>query len=366
MLSIYRSMKRKIFILIGTRPNFIKVTRFKELSAKYNFEITIIHTGQHFDENMAEVFFKQFNLKPDYFLNVGGMSPVSQIGYILTKFEQLILEIGRPDFIMVPGDVNSTLAGALVANKMGIKLIHLESGLRSRDLEMPEEHNRIITDSLADYCFVTENSGIENLVKEESKAEFLLVGNTMIDTLVKLDPIIQKCKILEDLEVAPNDYFLATFHRPSNVDDSGKLTKLVSLIEWLSSFKTVVLPLHPRSRKRLKELGKISALENSSKIKLIEPIGYIEFQKLIKESILVITDSGGIQEETTYRQIPCLTLRENTERPITITKGTNTLVKFEKESIEPLIQSILMGTYKKGEIPEYWDGQTTDRILNYL
>jgi UDP-N-acetylglucosamine 2-epimerase (non-hydrolysing) len=359
-------MKRKIYILIGTRPNFIKVTRFKELASRYNFEIIIIHTGQHFDKNMAEVFFNQFDLKPDYFLDVGGLSPVSQIGFILTKFENLILEIGRPDYIMVPGDVNSTLAGALVANKMGIRLIHLESGLRSADMKMPEEHNRIITDSLADYCFVTEESGIVNLTKEENKAEIHLVGNTMIDTLVKLSDKIEACEILESLKLKAKTYFLATFHRPSNVDEDHKLNDLVDLITWLSTMKTVVLPVHPRTRKRLNDVKRLSELEKADNIILIDPLGYIEFQKLIKDSILVITDSGGIQEETTFRQIPCLTLRENTERPVTITKGTNTLVNFDKNEIEPHVQSILSGEYKKGEIPPYWDGQTTARILALL
>jgi UDP-N-acetylglucosamine 2-epimerase (non-hydrolysing) len=359
-------MNKKIYILVGTRPNFIKVTRFKELAESFNKEVSIIHTGQHFDENMANVFFKQFELAPDYFLEVGGLTPTAQIGQIILKLEELFEKIGKPDYLIVPGDVNSTLAGAIAANKMGIKLVHLESGLRSRDQLMPEEHNRILTDYMADICFVTEQSGIDNLQAEKSLSEVHFVGNTMIDTLVKFEPKINECSILSDLKLTPKNYILATFHRPSNVDETAKLKNLTEIILGIAQFQTLVVPMHPRTLKMLKEYGLLKVLEECDNLIMTQPLGYFEFQKLIKESSLVLTDSGGIQEETTYRQVPCLTVRENTERPITITEGTNTLVKFEMEDIQMYLQQIFAGTYKKGAIPKYWDGKTTERILAVL
>lgn len=359
-------MVKKIYILVGTRPNFIKVTRFKALAELHNMEVKLIHTGQHFDRNMADVFFSQFNLVPDYFLNIGGLTAVQQIGEIILRLEKLIDEIGKPDYFIVPGDVNSTLAGAIFANKTGIKLVHLESGLRSNDRLMPEEHNRILTDNLADICFVTEQSGIDNLTNENSTAQVHLVGNTMIDTLVHFETQINESPILEELKLSPKEFILATFHRPSNVDGKIQLTKLVELMEWLTTFKKVVLPIHPRTKSKLVEFGLFDRLHRSDKIVLTEPLGYFSFQRLIKDSFAVITDSGGIQEETTYRQVPCLTLRENTERPITLTKGTNTLVTFDLKQIGELMDQILNGTYKVGVIPELWDGNTTERILRIL
>lgn len=357
---------KKLYILIGTRPNFIKVTRFKELADKYSFDVKIIHTGQHFDDNMANVFFDQFDLRPDYFLNVGGMSPNSQVGQIMLKLEELFQDIGKPDFFMVPGDVNSTLAGAVAANKLGVPLIHLESGLRSFDKKMPEEHNRIVADNLSNYCMVTESSGLKNIEDENIQAKAFLVGNTMIDTLVKFEPKIEQSSVLEDLSLRDEKFILCTFHRPSNVDAKEQLLKLSDLLNSLATRMKVVIPLHPRTRKMLEEYDLMSSLENNNQLIISEPIGYFEFQKLIKYSQVVITDSGGIQEETTYRQVPCLTVRENTERPITITEGTNTLVKFEKEEILSFIEKILSNNYKSGSIPKYWDGHTTERIYQTL
>ncbi len=352
--------------MVGTRPNFIKVTRFKELAHRYGKEIKIIHTGQHFDENMANVFFKQFALEPDYFLGVGGLTPNSQIGEIILRLEKLFVEKGKPDYFIVPGDVNSTLAGAIAANKMGVKLVHLESGLRSRDQIMPEEHNRILTDYLADVCFVTEQSGLDNLASEESLSEVHYVGNTMIDTLVHFEPKIEASPVLDDLKVSPQAYILATFHRPSNVDTKEKLEKLLAILKTITGYQTLVLPLHPRTQKMFKEFELYEELCNLENIILTGPLGYFEFQKLIKYSKVVITDSGGIQEETTYRQVPCLTLRENTERPITITEGTNTLVQFTPEDIANYLKKVFSGDYKTGNIPKFWDGKATERILSIL
>ncbi|MCT4581209.1 MAG: UDP-N-acetylglucosamine 2-epimerase (non-hydrolyzing) [Flavobacteriales bacterium] len=355
-----------IYILVGTRPNFIKVTRFKELAEKYGKTVKIIHTGQHFDENMANVFFKQFELEPDYFLEVGGLSPNSQIGEIILRLEKLFETIGRPDYFMVPGDVNSTLAGAIAANKMGIKLVHLESGLRSKDQLMPEEHNRILTDYLADVCFVTEQSGLDNLEAEESLSKVHYVGNTMIDTLVHFEPKIEASTILEELQMVNQNYVLATFHRPSNVDTKEKLEKLLEILKTITSYQKLILPLHPRTLKMFKTFDLYEQLGKLENLVLTTPLGYFEFQKLIKYSKLVITDSGGIQEETTYRQVPCLTLRENTERPITITEGTNTLVKFTSKDIAHYLQEVLSGSYKRGSVPKYWDGKASERILSIL
>ena len=359
-------MKKKIYILAGTRPNFIKVTRFKDLAEENNKEVSIIHTGQHYDNNMANVFFQQFKLEPDYFLEIGGLTPVSQIAQIILKLEELFSKIGKPDYFVVPGDVNSTLAGAIAANKMGVKLVHLESGLRSRDKLMPEEHNRILTDNISNICMVTEPSGIKNLKDEDSNAEVHYVGNTMIDTLVYFEPKIDESDILDSLKVSSGEYVLATFHRPSNVDTKEKLEKLLSIIKTIVEYKKLVLPLHPRTLKMFKEFGLYELLTGIDNLILTAPLGYFEFQKLIKESIVVITDSGGIQEETTYRQVPCLTLRENTERPVTITKGTNTLVEFNVDDVKKYLEQIFLGTYKKGEIPQHWDGKATERILSIL
>ncbi len=357
--------KKKIYILVGTRPNFIKVTRFKDLAGD-DFDIQIIHTGQHFDANMADVFFQQLNLQPDYFLEVGGMSPTSQIGEIILRLEELIQKIGKPNVLIVPGDVNSTLAGAIVANKMGIKLAHLESGLRSEDARMPEEHNRILTDYLANICFVTEPSGLKNLKAEKNDAIVHYVGNTMIDTLVHFEPNIEASPILENLSVTPNEYVLVTFHRPSNVDNVENLSKVVQLLTELSELLPIVLPLHPRTLNKLKEHNLLHLIEDNRRIVLSPPMGYFEFQKLIKYSKAVITDSGGIQEETTFRQVPCLTVRENTERPVTIALGTNTLVRLENTEIMGKLQEIINGGYKKGTIPKFWDGKATERILALL
>jgi UDP-N-acetylglucosamine 2-epimerase (non-hydrolysing) len=356
----------KLYILVGTRPNFIKVTRFKELAPKYDFEVKIIHTGQHYDQNMANVFFDQFELRPDYFLEVGGMTPNTQVGQIILKLEELFESIGKPDYFVVPGDVNSTLAGAIAANKLGVQLIHLESGLRSFDREMPEEHNRIIADNLSDICYVTEDSGMENLKKEQINAQVKLVGNTMIDTLVKFEDSIEQSRAIERFELRKGEFVLCTFHRPSNVDTDQQLVKLVELLENLTSLQKVVLPIHPRTLKMLNEHNLNPRLEALNNLVLTEPLGYFEFQNLIKNASVVITDSGGIQEETTYRQIPCLTVRENTERPITIDMGTNTLVEFDIQAILEYVNQIFNGQYKTGEIPEFWDGNTTERIFEHL
>lgn len=355
-----------IYILIGTRPNFIKVTRFKSLAKKKGKKITLIHTGQHYDDDMANVFFEQFNLRPDYFLNIGGETANTQIANILLKLEELFNKIGKPDLLIVPGDVNSTLAGAIAANKMGVKLAHLESGLRSFDKKMPEEINRIAVDNISDICFVTEPSGKLNLEKEKISARIEYVGNTMIDTLVYFEKEIDKSSVLEELNINNQKFILMTFHRPSNVDSKNSLDNLLNLFRILAQQSLLVFPLHPRTKKNMEHYGLLTSLKEIDNLIITQPLGYFEFQKLIKHSTVVITDSGGIQEETTYRQVPCLTIRNNTERPVTLVEGTNTLVGFDIEEIVTMISLVLKGDYKKGNVPKLWDGNATERILNSL
>lgn len=356
-----------ILIIIGTRPNFIKVTQFKSVVNKHysNVNLKIVHTGQHYDEKMANIFFDQFELRPDYFLNIAPASPVKQIAEIMVSLEELVDNTFSPDLMIVPGDVNSTLAAALVANKKGIKLAHIESGLRSFDRDMPEEWNRLLVDEMADYYFVTEESGLKYLHEEKKKGKVFFVGNTMIDTMVGFEKQIQSSKVLTQLNIN-KDFVLLTVHRPSNVDTEQGVKTMISLLSYLNQKIKVVFPIHPRTRSRITSFGyeeEFSKLEN---IILTEPLGYFDFQKLIATCKMVLTDSGGIQEETTFRGKPCLTLRENTERPITITKGTNTLVPFEFEILQKYINQILEGSYKTGEVPELWDGKATERILEII
>jgi UDP-N-acetylglucosamine 2-epimerase (non-hydrolysing) len=361
-------MKKNILVIIGTRPNFIKVTRFNEVAANYtNINLKIVHTGQHYDATMADVFFKQFNLTPDYFLNVGAGSPNFQIADIMLKLEELITTKFKPDLILVVGDVNSTLAGALTANKLNIKLAHVESGLRSFDETMPEEINRILTDKLCDLFFVTEQSGIENLKKEgiqNNKIKF--VGNSMIDTLVKFSDKIEQSDILAKYNLEPKQYVLATLHRPATVDFEAGLKKLIELFENVTKKYKAVFPIHPRTVSNLKKFGLYQQLIENKNLITTEPLDYFAFQKLIKHSKFIVTDSGGIQEESTFLQVPCLTLRNNTERPVTCTIGTNTLVKFDISEISKLVSEIENDTYKNGKIPDLWDGKATERIFTEL
>ncbi|MES2567391.1 MAG: UDP-N-acetylglucosamine 2-epimerase (non-hydrolyzing) [Bacteroidota bacterium] len=358
-----------IHILIGTRPNFIKVTQFKTLAEKYypHFKISIIHTGQHYDEKMADIFFRQFNLEPDYYLNIAPASANKQVAEIMVKLEDLNKRIGQPDILLVPGDVNSTLAGALFANKSNIKLGHIEAGLRSFDRTMPEELNRLIVDELSDFFFVTEPSGLEHLQNEgKEKKNIYYVGNTMIDTMVRFEKEIESSSILEDLKINDQDFVLMTMHRPATVDVKEELKKLISLIEYITKKYKVVFPIHPRTIKNTKEFNLYDRISSNSNLICTDPLDYFAFQKLIKECSFILTDSGGIQEESTFRQKPCLTLRPNTERPITVDEGTNTLLPFDLDLVKKHICEVENGSYKKGAIPKLWDGKSTERILKVL
>ena len=361
--------RKKILVVIGTRPNFIKVTQFRKAASAYpELDLKMVHTGQHFDEKMADVFFKQFGLLPDFFLNISTTASANtQIAEIMIKLEQLIKREFSPDLMMVVGDVNSTMAAAITANKLRIRLAHVESGLRSFDNTMPEEHNRVITDSITDHFLITEQSGWDNLLKEGADEQNLFFsGNTMIDTMVAFDEQIENASILSDLSLTAGHYVLMTMHRPASVDHKEGLLKLLELIRHISGKYHVIFPVHPRTLKNMETFGLKQDFENINGLIFTEPLDYFAFQKLIKYSRFILTDSGGIQEESTFLQIPCLTLRDNTERPVTCSIGTNTLVPFDLETIKSQLAAIENGSYKKGAIPPLWDGRSSERIFKYL
>ena len=337
---------------------------FEQVSA---FKSIIVHTGQHYDERMSEVFFKQLELpEPDIYLGVGSGSHAAQTARIMISFEGAVME-HNPDLILVVGDVNSTVACSLVAAKCQIPIAHVEAGLRSGDRSMPEEINRLVTDSISDYLFVTEQSGIDNLKREGVPDEKVFsVGNVMIDSLVQFREKAMQHSILSDIGVQPKTYVLMTMHRPSNVDTPDQLEKVVETIEKVSTMVPVVLPAHPRTRNRLESFSLLERLEAIPNLTLTGPLGYLEFLNLMDNASAIITDSGGIQEESTYLQIPCLTLRENTERPITITLGSNELHHLNPSTIAGRVDDILSGNYKKGEIPPLWDGNAAQRVSTIL
>jgi UDP-N-acetylglucosamine 2-epimerase (non-hydrolysing) len=360
-------MKKRILAVIGTRPNFIKVTQFRKAVALHpGLELEIIHTGQHFDGKMADVFFEQFGLTPDHFLNIPPGSPNSQIAGIMLGLEKIILE-KKPALMMVVGDVNSTLAASITANKCGIKLAHVESGLRSFDRTMPEEFNRLITDELSDLLFVTEQSGLDHLKKEgKDPSAIHFVGNTMIDTMVAFSSQVDASDILEKMNIAEKKFVLMTMHRPATVDTKEGLEKLLELLQEVTKHYDVVFPVHPRTVNHLKSFDLEKNFRSNSRIKMTEPLDYFSFQKLIKCCKFILTDSGGIQEESTFVQVPCLTLRPNTERPVTVILGSNMLLPFEMDEIRKRISEIENGTFKKGKIPPLWDGKATERIFEIL
>jgi len=358
-------MSNRILIVVGTRPNFIKITRFKKVNEAMGnpFDIRIVHTGQHYDDKMAAIFFEQFELEPDFFLNIPQGTPNNQMAEIMLRLEKVILDF-NPSLVMAVGDVNSTFAAAFTAHKSGVKVAHIESGLRSLDRGMPEEINRLLTDEISDYFFITEQNGIDNLLKEgKSKEQMFFVGNTMIDTLVGFDLKINESKILEQYNLKSQGYALMTMHRPATVDNEEGLTKLTDIIDYITTNYDLVFPIHPRTLGKLTHFGLMERVKANKRLILTDPLDYFAFQKLTADCRFVITDSGGIQEETTFRRVPCLTLRPNTERPSTVWIGTNELVPFTIEIVRQKISEIIEGRYKKGEIPPMWDGKATERIL---
>ncbi len=358
---------KKILSVVGARPNFMKIAPIHRAFKKYKNDINhlICHTGQHYDQKMSKIFFEDLELpKPDFYLNVGSGSHAEQTGNIMIKFEKVLLA-EKPDLVIVVGDVNSTIACCLTASKLHIPTAHVEAGLRSFDKTMPEEINRILTDSMADFLFVSERSGLTNL-KNEGVSENIVyfVGNTMIDSLITFLPKTTSSKILPELSLKPQNFILVTFHRPTNVDDQNNLSSLVNLLNNLSEYRKVIFPIHPRTRKNL-ELYDLLPLIKSN-VMLIDPVGYIDFITLVKNTSLILTDSGGIQEESTFLGIQCVTIRNSTERPVTVELGTNHLAGIEYQNAEQIAIDILDGKLKNGIVPELWDGNTGKRISEII
>jgi UDP-N-acetylglucosamine 2-epimerase (non-hydrolysing) len=370
-------MARTIHLIAAARPNFMKIAPlYHALSREQDLEPVIVHTGQHYDLNMSDAFFQDLRLpEPHIHLGAGSGSHAEQTGRVMIAYEKVVME-QRPDMVVVVGDVNSTIACTLAATKVVYSLsendpvtglnrplvAHLEAGLRSFDRTMPEEVNRLATDVLADLLWTPSPDGDEHLLHEGVAAEKIVrVGNIMIDSLEMMRQHIEATPVYEQHGVSKGDYAVLTLHRPANVDSPDSLKALCDMINYLSNRMPIIFPVHPRTRKNLENTGLIRELADKPAIKLLEPQNYISFMNLIFNCRLAITDSGGLQEETTYLGIPCLTLRPNTERPITITQGTNQLCTLE--DVEEKIDAVLAGNSGNGSVPELWDGRTADRVV---
>lgn len=342
------------------------IARAMELYAD-RIEHAICHTGQHYDYAMSQAFFEDLQLcDPQFYLGVGSGSHAEQTARIMLAFEPVCLQ-WHPDLVIVVGDVNSTIACTLTAVKLGIETAHVEAGLRSFDRTMPEEINRIATDAICDWLFCTEQSGVDNLHREGARTDrVFLVGNTMIDSLLAAMPAIERCRVVEELGLEPRRYAVVTLHRPSNVDDAGQLAMLLEVLAELASTMPVVFPIHPRTRQNILRFGLDRILRSAPQLRLIEPERYIRFIALVRSAALVLTDSGGIQEETTVLGVPCLTLRTTTERPSTIECGTNLLVPPERERIRSAIEQVLAAPPAKHTIPPLWDGHAAERIADII
>jgi UDP-N-acetylglucosamine 2-epimerase (non-hydrolysing) len=364
----------KIMHVVGARPNFMKIAPIIHALASQpdDFEQLLVHTGQHYDANMSQVFFDELALpRPDVNLEVGSGSHAAQTAQVMLRFEPLLLA-HKPDWILVPGDVNSTLACALVACKLGIKVAHVEAGLRSTDRTMPEEINRLLTDQISDLLLTPSPDGNENLLREGiAAAKIHLVGNVMIDTLVKLLPkAAQRWPALAaqfGLSMAEGRYVLVTLHRPSNVDHPATLRAIVGALDEIARTIPVFFPVHPRTRQRMADAG---ILPQNSQLQLAEPLGYLDFLALQTHAALVLTDSGGVQEETTYLGVPCLTARPNTERPVTISQGTNQLVASQRQPLIAAVEQTLARYQQLDRAtlprPALWDGHAAERIRDVL
>jgi UDP-N-acetylglucosamine 2-epimerase (non-hydrolysing) len=357
----------KITLVAGARPNFMKIAPIIHAIKKSNAEngtaidYRLVHTGQHYDKKLSQNFFDDLNIpQPNANLEVGSASHAVQTAKIMIAFEQELLN-HRCDYLLVVGDVNSTMACTLVAKKMGITVIHVEAGLRSYDMEMPEEINRMVTDSIADFFFTTTPEAGYKLVKMGCNPDNIyFVGNVMIDSLIgNLKRLLQPL-VWEEQKLKGGDYYLMTLHRPSNVDEEKSLQELISLLGREADDKPIIFPAHPRTQKQLKAIGL------PDNVIMVEPMRYLEFIYLVKHAFAVLTDSGGIQEETTYLGIPCFTLRENTERPETITLGTNELIGINHDNIIAAFKKLKSGNWKEGKVPLLWDGSTSERIIETL
>jgi len=366
-------LKKKILFVVGARPNFMKVAPVIEAvrsMASERFDAVLVHTGQHYDANMSDVFFTDLEMpRPDHFLGIGSGSHAEQTAKVMIEMEKLLMS-EQPDLVLVAGDVNSTLATAIVAAKAGHTLGHIESGLRSFDRTMPEEINRIVADEFSRFCFVTEQSGMKNLANKgipNDRVSF--VGNTMIDSVVKYLPKAKARfpELAERLGISGSPYSLVTLHRPSNVDERESLVKFVELFEGMASFAPrIVFPVHPRTRKQIESFGLLKRMEANKNLVITDPVGYLEFLALQNGATLVLTDSGGVQEETTVLGVPCITLRENTERPVTVTEGTNELLGLNMANVLEFSKRAFMGKWKHSSIPALWDGHAAERIVNIL
>jgi UDP-N-acetylglucosamine 2-epimerase (non-hydrolysing) len=359
-------LKKRIDIIAGARPNFIKIAsilraiKINSKDIKLNYRL--IHTGQHYDEEMSGSFFKQLDIpKPDCNLGVGSGTQAEQTAQIMIGYEKLLLS-SPSDLCLVVGDVTSTMACAITAQKLGIPVAHVEAGIRSGDWSMPEEINRMVTDSITNYFFTTSKFANENLkTAGVSDDRVFFVGNTMIDTLLANEKRFQKPSFWDDDGLVKNEYFVVTMHRPSNVDGEDNLQGIVNEITKLTRGLPIVFPVHPRTAKVLKNLNNFAP-----KLYLVKPQPYLEFNYLVQNSKAVITDSGGITEETTVLGVPCITLRDSTERPETVTIGTNELIGTDPGNIKPALDRLFAGEWKKGSIPEQWDGKAGERIVSHL
>jgi len=359
--------------VVGARPNFMKMAPLlRALEAHPHVRTTLIHTGQHYDAALSDIFFEELDMRrPDISLEVGSGKHGAQTARILERMETALEQGpaggGRYDRVIVVGDVNSTLAAALAAAKLLIPVAHVEAGLRSFDRTMPEETNRIVTDAISDRLFVSEPAGVENLLHEGRPLEQIhLVGNVMIDTLLRLLPAARGRDVLSRLELEPGRFGFVTLHRPSNVDEPATLAKLMSVLNRCGQTLPLVFPVHPRTRSKLEAFQLANGAAGRSGLRLIEPLGYLDCLALTSQAKVIVTDSGGLQEESTALGVPCLTLRENTERPITVTEGSSTLIGSDAQRLEDSLAQVLSGRYPAGRCPELWDGRASERIASHL
>jgi UDP-N-acetylglucosamine 2-epimerase (non-hydrolysing) len=356
-------MTKLIYLVAGARPNFMKIAPLIQEFKKENIKFKLIHTGQHYDYNMSKIFFDDLGIpEPDIYLGIGSGTHAVQTAKIMIEFEKIMIK-EEPLLVVVVGDVNSTIACALVAKKLHNKVAHIEAGLRSFDMKMPEEVNRLLTDQISDFLFTTEKSAALNLKSEGINADkVFFVGNIMIDTLIMNLEKAKKLNLLEKYNLKKNDYALITLHRPSNVDTKENLEKLLKILKFLNEKVKIFFPIHPRTKKNLEKFDLEKEVKDLNII-LSNPVGYLEFLNLILNSKLILTDSGGIQEEASYLKIPILTARESTERPITVDEGTNVIIGNDLVKAKKYIEEIFSNQYKQGKSIEKWDGQTAKRIV---
>lgn len=357
----------KLCLIAGARPNFMKIASIIDAivtakRANINVDFRLVHTGQHYDKNMSESFFEELGIpEPDVNLECGGGSQAEQTSAIMIRFEKYLIE-NPADLVVVVGDVTSTLACSIVARKLHTDVAHIEAGIRSGDMTMPEEINRIVTDSITNHFFTTSGIANDNLMRAGIPAERIhFVGNTMIDTLLKNMPRFRQPTIFSKLQLQPQQYFVITLHRPANVDDKGRLIELMQAIVKGSHGLPIIFPVHPRTAKNMESLQL-----STSNLHLVEPMSYLAFNYLVKNAKAVITDSGGISEETTIMGIPCITLRNSTERPETVSIGTNEVIGTDPSALILNLEKIIEGKWKKGGIPELWDGKTGERIISTI